>query len=166
MAQSFSPMEAELPCLEDEVKKISRQVLQTIGSLDNFPGNNLKERQQQRDEFVKHHHPEYGNTREEICDAIAREHLTKRYCKWCNTYIHIIIEHQHIKGTAGKYRGAMCKSCNGIEGKFKNKPTEYKIKHLYEKLGARVLNDKTWSNKCVLDCYVGAVDDDGDIMMI
>ena len=169
MDQQFCPMDAEYGYTKKELKRKAANVLQTLASLDNFPGTNLKERQRERDLFVVLHNSEYGNTRQQICEEIALTWLTKKYCHWCNVHNHptgYVIEHQHIRGTAGRYRGVSCRSCNGLEGKFKNKSLDYKINHLHKKIGHKVISDRIWVTNKILECYTGAVDDDGDTIML
>lgn len=89
-------------------------------------------------------------------------HLTKNYCHWCrDERKKTVIEHQHIYGNAGVYRGALCYRCNRLEGIMKNKNIVDKVEYA---LKQGISDDRDWIIACMNKWYHDTKDIDGMLL--
>ena len=111
--------------------------------------------------FEKSNWPKINKNFDHLIMKIAEYHITHLYCFWCIDFENVedlIIEHLHIKGNAGKYRGCLCKRCNRLEAEIKKMNRNQKIKYLYEKINDKLLCNEEidkikWCTKCIDDYY-------------
>lgn len=146
----FDPMAIEYDLDQEELESCKKRIMQTL-----FPRNEFKDNEQREKYALQWHKHLECSTIKELVHRIAIRHLSTRYCHWCRDYDieKTIIEHKHIKGNAGRYRGVLCRSCNAIEGYIKDLPYQEKIDHLYYKIGDRVYQDYKWILQCVYNWY-------------
>lgn len=154
----MDPMDVEYDGFtEEDIKECVKNMKSTV-----FPSNEFgtveRGDDDERTKFALKHHKEYGaKTLDELCTMLAKIHLKFRYCAWCNEYDtskRLIIEHLHIKGKAGKYRGCLCHNCNMIERDIKEEVPQKKVKILFERIEKQVpYIDKEWCVRCVMLWY-------------
>lgn len=148
----FDPMEVEYPVCKLEKKKLSRKIKKTSAPSNEFTSS------KEREEFIlssnKNINPNAKDA-DEILEDCAHEHLEKNYCWWCREYNRkkLIIEHEHKKGNAGRYRGVLCRSCNRIEGHIKNMSREEKYDYLYKKIKHKVNKSLSYVKECIDKWY-------------
>lgn len=138
---------------EEDIKECVKNMKGTLFPREAFRYNDIE-----RTKFALKHHKEYGaKTLDELCTMLAEIHLKFRYCAWCNEYDtskRLEIEHLHIIGNAGKYRGCLCHKCNMIERDIKEEVPQTKVKILYEKLKKKISYvDEEWCFHCIMLWY-------------
>ena len=133
----------------EQINYTKKLIKNTVFPMKEFVNEN------EREKFALRLHKEYNAKNfDDLCEKIAKYHLKKKYCNWCNDYVKDnIIEHEHIKGNAGRYRGCLCVRCNRLEGIMKKYEKDKKIQYLYEKIGEYVEYDLKWIIKCVMSWY-------------
>ena len=146
----FDPMTVEYNISEEEIQSCKKRVMQTL-----FPRNEFKNNEERERYALKWHKHYQCASLPELIHSIAIKHITTRYCHWCRDYDveKTIIEHKHIKGNAGRYRGVLCRRCNVIEGHLKHLSHQDKIDHLYHKIGDKVYHDYNWIKQCIDNWY-------------
>ena len=116
------------------IKKVSKKVLSTCFPACEFVKGDYID-YVAREQFALRYHSDFGaKTIGELCKMIAYEWLKYNYCRLCRSYDKLIIEHQHIKGNAGRYRGVLCARCNQLERYCKDKEGYDKVLYLEKKL--------------------------------
>lgn len=148
----FDPMEIEYNVFDDEAfEKCKLRMEQTL-----FPKREFKSEEQRQHYTLRWHEELECPTFEELIHCLAYLHLREQYCHWCRDYDidKTIVEHEHIMGNAGRYRGVLCKRCNVIEGRIKHMTHREKVDHLYNKLANRVNYDYQWIEACINKWYV------------
>ena len=150
----FNPMQIEYHATNKELDACKKRIEQTV-----FPRKYFKS-DDEREQYVLEWHKELNcKTYKELVERIAYIHITNQYCHWCRDYNidNTIVEHEHIKGNAGRYRGVLCKRCNRLEAVIKNKLYQEKIDYLYQKIGTIVNNDYHWVTQCINQWYSKSV---------
>jgi len=163
-------MDFNTPCMvtPENIDYISNRIKDTVFPIKEFSDEN------EREIFALEEHSSWDETSfNELILKISIDYLENYYCWWCrcnsgDEYINnkgdvktkkLIVEHLHIKGDAGKYRGVLCTRCNYFSKEIKDilKHSE-KVDYLFKKIGSTVYKDRKWCDDQICIWYGCSID--------